>query len=82
MQQVSIDEAYLDVSHLFNNMEYIARHIKKHIKDNTGLTISVGGSYNLFLAKLASEWNKPDGIFFIDKRDVPDILRPLDINKI
>ncbi len=82
MQQVSIDEAYLDVTGLYHSTEYIANYIKDYIKENIGLTISVGGSYNLFLAKLASEWNKPNGTFFIGESDVPDILKPLKIDKI
>lgn len=82
MSQVSIDEAYLDITSLFHSMEYVANYIKKNIKKRIGLSLSVGGSYNMFLAKLASEWNKPDGIFFINEEDVPNILLPLNISKI
>lgn len=82
VQVVSIDEAYLDVSDLYYSPMYIAKHIKKRVKDEIGLTLSVGISYNKFLAKLASDWNKPDGIKEITEAMVPDILKPLPIRKV
>lgn len=82
VQVVSIDEAYLDVTDLFYSPIYIAKHIKKRVKEEIGLTLSVGISYNKFLAKLASDWNKPDGIMEINKDMVPDILKPLAIRKV
>jgi len=82
VQVVSIDEAYLDVSDLFYSPQYIAKYIKKRVKEEIGLTLSVGISYNKFLAKLASDWNKPDGIMEIKEEMVPDILRPLPIRKV
>lgn len=82
VQVVSIDEAYLDVTDLYYSPLYIAKYIKKRIKEEVGLTISVGISYNKFLAKLASDWNKPDGIMEIKKEMVPDILKPLPIRKV
>jgi len=82
IQPVSIDEAFLDVTGIFHSPEYIGRYIKKRVQDELGLTISVGISYNKFLAKLASEWNKPDGFFVISRDMVPDILRPLSISKV
>lgn len=82
IQPVSIDEAYLDVTGIFHSPEYIGKYIKKRVKEETGLTISVGVSYNKFLAKLASEWNKPDGFFVISREMVPEILEPLSIGKV
>lgn len=82
VQVVSVDEAYLDVSDLYYSSMYIAKHIKKRVKEEIGLTLSVGISYNKFLAKLASDWNKPDGIKEITEDMVPDILRPLPIKKV
>lgn len=82
IQPVSIDEAYLDVTGIFHSPEYIARYIKRRVLEETGLTISVGVSYNKFLAKLASEWNKPDGLFVITPDMVPEILKPLPIGKV
>ena len=82
VQIVSIDEAYLDVTDLYYSPMYIAKHIKKRVKDEIGLTLSVGISYNKFLAKLASDWNKPDGIKEITSDMVPEILKPLPIKKV
>jgi len=82
VEVVSIDEAYLDVTSLYYSPVYVARYIKDQVKDQVGLTLSVGVSYNKFLAKLASDWHKPDGIKVIEKKDVPDILRPLSIKKV
>jgi DNA polymerase-4 len=82
VQVVSIDEAYLDVTDLYYSPMYIAKYIKKKVKDEIGLTLSVGISYNKFLAKLASDWNKPDGIKMITRDMVPDILKPLPIRKV
>ena len=82
LEKVSIDEAYLDVSHLYHSPEYIGNYIKERIKKEVGISVSVGISYNKFLAKLASEWDKPDGFFIIRPKDIPDILMPLSIIKI
>jgi len=81
VQRVSIDEAYIDVTE-FDNPWSIADEIKSTVNELTGLTISVGISYNKFLAKLASDWKKPNGIFEIKKTDIPNILFPLPVIKI
>lgn len=81
VQRVSIDEAYIDVTDC-EDPWLIAHDIKKAVNLMTGLTISVGISYNKFLAKLASDWNKPDGIFEIKREDIPALLLPLPIIKI
>lgn len=83
IEQVSIDEGYLDISgSRFTSGLEAARYIKNKVYREVGLTISVGISYNKFLAKLASDWNKPNGIKVISKDMVPDILLPLPISKI
>lgn len=82
VEPLSIDEAYLDISNIEDESLMIAKKIKKKVKEETGLTISVGISYNKFLAKLASDWNKPDGIKIIEENEVPEILLPLPIRKI
>lgn len=72
IQIVSIDEAYLDVTDSplhFNSATLIAQEIKKRIYFETGLTCSAGVSYNKFLAKIGSEFNKPNGIKVFDPRE-------------
>ncbi|GAB3956304.1 DNA polymerase IV [Spirosoma harenae] len=68
IEPLSLDEAYLDVtdrSDLSRTATQIAQAIKEQIKQETGLTASAGVSYNKFLAKLASDYRKPDGLFVI-----------------
>ncbi|WKV10137.1 DNA polymerase IV [Thermoanaerobacterium sp. CMT5567-10] len=82
VEPLSIDEAYLDVTDIDKNPEDIAKEIKEKVHMTTGLTVSAGVSYNKFLAKIASDWNKPDGLMVITEDMVPDILRPLNVSKV
>jgi DNA polymerase IV len=83
IEPLSIDEAYLDITNSnFDNGMEAAKYIKNRVFKEIGLTISVGISYNKFLAKLASDWNKPNGIKIITKNMIPEILLPLPISKI
>lgn len=82
VEPLSIDEAYLDITEVDRKPLEIANYIKSRVKKETGLTISVGLSYNKFLAKLASDWNKPNGLKVITKNMVPDILFPLPVSKV
>lgn len=82
IEQVSIDEAYLDISQLDGDPIMIAQDIKRRVLKETGLTMSIGISYNKFLAKLASDWNKPNGIKIISQDMVPDILLPLSVKSV
>lgn len=82
VEPLSIDEAYLDITELKKDPVSVAMYIKEKVKNTTGLTISVGVSYNKFLAKLASDWNKPNGLKIITEDMIPKILLPLPINKI
>ena len=83
IEPLSIDEAYLDLSYSdFNDGRRAAQYIKKRVLQEVGLTLSVGISYNKFLAKLASDWNKPNGIMEITKEMIPKVLEPLPIGKI
>jgi DNA polymerase-4 len=83
IEQVSIDEGFLDLSQgkIKDGME-AARYVKNKVFKEIGLTLSIGISYNKFLAKLASEWNKPNGIKEIKKDMLPEILFPLSISRI
>lgn len=68
IEPLSLDEAYLDVSedrHGLGSASAIAEDIRRRIKADTGLTASAGVSYNKFIAKLASDQNKPDGLCVI-----------------
>lgn len=82
VEPLSIDEAYLDITQINKMPLDIAKEIKIRIKNETGLNISVGISYNKFLAKLASDWNKPNGLKLINKEMIPECLFPLKIQKV
>ncbi|MCT8975841.1 DNA polymerase IV [Clostridium sp. CX1] len=82
VEPLSIDEAYLDITDINKSPLDIASFVKNRVRKETGLTISAGLSYNKFLAKLASDWNKPNGLKIIGKDEVPKILFPLSIDKV
>lgn len=85
VEPLSIDEGFLDVTGsqgLFGEPEAIARRIKERIRAQTRLTGSVGVAPNKFLAKLASDMDKPDGLTVIRPEDVDRVLPPLPIGKI
>ncbi len=82
IEKMSIDEACLDISHLEENPVKLAKRIQEEVFRKTGLTLSIGISYNKSLAKLASDWNKPKGIFIIRKEMIPRILEDLPVEKI
>ena len=81
---MSLDEAYLDVtgsSHCRGSAILIAKEIKKQIKAETALTASAGVSYNKFLAKIASDMDKPDGIYVIAPGEGEGFIEKLPIGK-
>ena len=83
VEPLSIDEAFLDVSGstaLFGAPEQIARAIKKQIREATGLCASVGVAPNKFVAKIASDLKKPDGLVIVKQDAVEDFLRDLPIS--
>ena len=82
VEPLSLDEAYLDVTQAKkgpNSASLIAKEIKKEIRANTGLTASAGVSYNKFLAKIASDMDKPDGFYLILPEDAESFLEELDV---
>ena len=84
VEPLSLDEAFLDVTENKKKMQSatnIALEIKSRIKEVTQLTASAGVSYNKFLAKIASDVKKPDGIFVIEPHQAVDFLKTLDIGK-
>jgi DNA polymerase IV len=85
VEPVSIDEAYLDISgseRLFGPPEEVARRIKSTILHATGLTCSVGGAPLRFLAKIASDMNKPDGLTLLAPHEVAPFIEHLPVHKI
>lgn len=84
VEPLSLDEAYLDVTNNKKGIKYatqVARMIKNDILIETGLTSSAGVSYNKFLAKIASDYNKPNGLKVITPEDKQEFLDTLPINK-
>ncbi|MDR0420256.1 MAG: DNA polymerase IV [Prevotellaceae bacterium] len=84
IEPLSIDEAFLDVTTNLKGIKsatLIAREIRKHIFEITHLTASAGVSYNMFLAKLASDMNKPDGLTVILPAEADKILEKLSVEK-
>jgi DNA polymerase-4 len=85
VEPLSIDEAFLDITGstaLFGAPIQIARAIKKQIRDVTGLTASAGVAPNKFLAKVASDLKKPDGLVVVEREEVDDFLRKLPITRL
>jgi DNA polymerase IV len=85
IEPLSLDEAYLDVTE--NKMGLptatrVAKAIRQQIQDELHLTASAGVAPNKFLAKIASDWRKPDGLFVIQPEDVPSFLPPLPVERI
>lgn len=84
MEPVALDEAYLDVTECcqtFEEATQIALTIKTEIRNRLSLTCSAGVSYNKFLAKLASEYNKPNGFFLIRETEAQKFIDNLKIRE-
>ncbi len=83
-QQVSIDEAYLDMSSIgsFETTKELALKIKKEILEKEKLTCSIGVGPSKIVAKIASDYKKPDGLTVIEPSQVKDFLSPLPVRKI
>jgi len=84
VEPLSLDEAYLDVTQCkrsFGSPTLIAKSIRNEIQQVTGLTASAGISYNKFLAKIASDLEKPDGLTLITEKQGPDFVKKLPIGK-
>lgn len=84
VEPLSLDEAYLDVTTDKKNIRsatLIAQDIKMRIKETIGLTASAGVSYNKFLAKIASDQRKPDGLFVVLPEDAEKFVESLPIEK-
>ena len=85
VEPFSIDESFLDVTEsksLFGTPYEIAYKIKEEVKHNLGLTISVGVSFNRILAKMGSDYKKPDAITVLNKDNFREILYPLPVGNL
>jgi DNA polymerase IV len=85
VEPLSLDEAFLDVTatpSALPSATAIARAIRAEIREETALTASAGVAPNKFLAKIASDWRKPDGLFVIKPDAVLDFLEPLAVGRI
>jgi len=82
VEPLSLDEAYLDVSedrHRLGTARAIAQDIRRRIREETGLTASAGVSYCKFIAKLASDYRKPDGLTVITPERGPEFVASLPV---
>lgn len=82
VEPLSLDEAYLDVTALDRYAWDVAREIRATILTSTGLTSSAGVAPNKMLAKIASDWRKPNGQFAIPPEAVADFMRNLPVGKL
>ncbi|MGY3266446.1 DNA polymerase IV [Lysobacter sp. HA35] len=85
VEPLSLDEAYLDVTHPLTDLPTatdIAKSIRAEIREVTQLTASAGVAPNKFVAKIASDWNKPDGLFVVPPSKVEAFLAPLPVGRL
>lgn len=82
IEPISLDEAFLDVTENYAGLEYavdIAKEIKRKIKTELGLTASAGVSYNKFLAKIASDYRKPDGLCVVPPERAAEFIAKMPV---
>ena len=85
IEPLSLDEAYLDVSENKTGLPtatQVARTIREQIRAELSLTASAGVAPNKFLAKIASDWKKPDGLFVIQPEEIDSFLLPLPVGRL
>lgn len=85
VEPLSLDEAYLDVSgseRYQGSATLMARAIRERVRQELGITVSAGVAPNKFLAKVASDWNKPDGLCVVAPEDVADFVTDLPVEKL
>ena len=82
VEPLSLDEAYLDVSHRGEGGSVVASRIRAQIEREIGLTASAGIAPNKLLAKIASDWNKPDGQFEIKTGEIEEFLEHLPVTRL
>jgi DNA polymerase-4 len=85
VEPLSLDEAYLDVTENKTgslSATEVARTIRAQVLEEVGLTVSAGVAPNKFLAKIASDWRKPNGLYVIRPQDVEEFLPPLPVGRL
>src|SRR5690606_11530943 len=85
IEPLSLDEAYLDVSdssHFNGSATRIAREIRRRVASELHITVSAGVAPNKFIAKIASDWRKPDGMFVVTPEQVDEFVAALPVNKL
>ena len=85
VEPLSLDEAYLDVTnspHCKGSATLIAQEIRRRIFETVGITASAGVAPNKFVAKIASDWNKPDGLFLVRPDEVDGFVAALPVKKL
>lgn len=85
VEPLSLDEAFLDVtgsSHCHGSATLIAREIRQRVREQLGITVSAGVAPNKFLAKIASDWQKPDGLTVVHPEQVQEFVARLPVKKI
>lgn len=85
VEPLSLDEAFLDVSDVeshHGSATLMARYLRERIRQEVGITVSAGVAPNKFLAKIASDWEKPDGLFVIRPEDVDSFVQSLPVEKL
>lgn len=82
IEPLSLDEAFLDVSHNPEPGTIMASRIRQLIREETGLTASAGVAPNKLIAKIASDWRKPDGQFTVSQEAAAEFMRELPLRKI
>jgi DNA polymerase-4 len=82
IEPLSLDEAYLDVSHLQSSGAAIAREVRAQIFEETRLTASAGISSNKLIAKIASDWHKPNGQKDVPEDEIPSFIAALPVGRI
>lgn len=85
VEPLSLDEAYLDVTgseRFQGSATLMAKAIRKRVRQELGITVSAGVAPNKFLAKVASDWNKPDGLCVVTPEDVDDFVSTLPVEKL
>ncbi|OZB16305.1 MAG: DNA polymerase IV [Marinobacter sp. 34-60-7] len=85
VEPLSLDEAFLDVTDVddfHGSATLMAKHLRERVRNEVGITISAGVAPNKFLAKIASDWRKPDGLFVITPDEIEAFVTGLPVEKL